>query len=224
MKARWNVPIAVTIAQGALESSWGRKAPDQVFFGVKGRAPDGKTALLATHEVAGGIRRAERAGFRPYENLAASADDYGRFLATHHRFKEAFRHCDDPDRFIHHVAIGGYASDPDYEAKLKRIMAANGLKDFDRMAGSASCYTDVLSIGAVAVQQSPWKHLVDRQTADNEQNRVATTVAALPASTTTAWPPRGSAAFSRDPVGSETEERTAAAARPIEPRPPRPRP
>ncbi len=130
VKAKWSVPIAVTLAQGALESDRGRATPGNVFFGVKGRAPDGKTVKPASHEVTGGVRHGESDGFRSYDTLEASAEDYGRFPGTSHRYASAFNHRDDPDMFIHLVAAAGYATDPSYEKKIKSIMAANGLKDF----------------------------------------------------------------------------------------------
>ena len=147
VKGKWGVPIAVTLAQGALESNWGRTAPGNVFFGVKGRAPDGKTVKLATHEVTGGIRHGENDGFRSYDTLEASAEDYGRFLGTNHRYASAFNYRDDPDMFIHLVATAGYATDPSYENKIKSIMAANGLKDFDRKGVSRLVYNDAVNIG-----------------------------------------------------------------------------
>lgn len=150
VKHNWGVPIAVTIAQGALESNWGRHAPSNVFFGVKGKAPDGRSAKLATHEVTNGVRHGETDGFRAYDTLEASADDYGRFLATNHRYAHAFAYRDDPDRFIHLVALAGYATDPNYEQKIKSIMAANGLKDCDTKLGGRRIYNDAVSVGVVA--------------------------------------------------------------------------
>ena len=43
---KYGVPVSVTLSQGALESQWGTKAPDNVYFGVKGYAPDGKSVML----------------------------------------------------------------------------------------------------------------------------------------------------------------------------------
>ena len=44
VKRNWGVPIAVTIAQGALESGWGLKVKGNAYFGVKG-----KSVTFTTH-------------------------------------------------------------------------------------------------------------------------------------------------------------------------------
>ena len=147
VKAKRGVPIAVTLAQGALESNWGRTAPGNVYFGVKGKAPGGGSIAVATHEVSGGVSRAETDAFRSYDSLESSADDYGRFLATNHRYATAFNFRDDPDMFIRMVAQAHYGTDPHYEKKIKSIMAANGLKDYDEAAPTKPIYSDAVSIG-----------------------------------------------------------------------------
>ena len=147
VKAKWGVPIAVTLAQGALESNWGRTAPGNVYFGVKGKATDGGSIAVATHEVIGGVSRAETDAFRSYDSLESSADDYGRFLATNQRYAAAFNYRNDPDMFIRSVAQARYATDPRYEKKIKSIMAANGLKDYDQAAPARPVYSDAASIG-----------------------------------------------------------------------------
>ncbi|EOI5885938.1 MULTISPECIES: glucosaminidase domain-containing protein [Citrobacter] len=50
VKRNWGVPIEVTIAQGAFESGWGRKAKGGAYFGVKGKSPEGKSITFTTHE------------------------------------------------------------------------------------------------------------------------------------------------------------------------------
>lgn len=131
VKSRWGVPIAVTLAQGALESSWGTHAPGNIFFGVKGKSPDGKSINVTTHEVYGGQSTVIQDGFRSYDTLEQSADDYGRFLASNRRYRAAFANSNDPEKFIHEVAKAGYATDPKYEQKILAIIRVNGLKDYD---------------------------------------------------------------------------------------------
>ncbi|HBV38871.1 MAG TPA: flagellar biosynthesis protein FlgJ [Erwinia sp.] len=131
VKARWGVPIAVTLAQGALESSWGTHAPGNIFFGVKGKSPDGKSINVTTHENYGGKSTVIQDGFRSYDTLEQSADDYGRFLASNQRYAGAFAYRNDPEKFIHVVAKAGYATDPHYEKKILSIIRVNGLKDYD---------------------------------------------------------------------------------------------
>lgn len=131
VKSRWGVPIAVTLAQGALESMWGTHAPGNIFFGVKGKSPEGKSINVTTHEVYGGKSTVIQDGFRSYDTLEQYADDYGRFLATNRRYRVAFSYSNDPEKFIHEVVKAGYATDPKYEHKILTIIRVNGLKDYD---------------------------------------------------------------------------------------------
>lgn len=132
VKARWGVPIAVTLAQGALESAWGTNAPGNIYFGVKGKPDKGKTITVATHEDYGQGLVQIKDAFRSYDTLEQSADDYGKFLATNRRYKAAFAFRNDPEKFIHVVVVAGYATDRNYEGKILGIIRANGLKDYDQ--------------------------------------------------------------------------------------------
>jgi flagellar protein FlgJ len=132
VKARWGVPIAVTLAQGALESSWGTNAPGNIYFGVKGNAKTGKTLAVATHEDYGKGLVAIKDNFRAYDTLEQSADDYGQFLAHNKRYRGAFAFRNDPEKFIHMVVLAGYATDKDYESKILSIIRFNGFKDYDQ--------------------------------------------------------------------------------------------
>jgi flagellar protein FlgJ len=105
----------VTIAQGALESNWGRKAKGNVYFCVKGKSPKGKSVAFATNENYDGKSVKINDSFRSYDSLEQSADDYGRFLSVNKRFAAAFSYPNDPEKFIHEVAKAGYATDSSYE-------------------------------------------------------------------------------------------------------------
>lgn len=145
VKRNWGVPIAVTIAQGALESGWGHKAPGNVYFGVKGKSPNGKSINITTHEEYGGSLTKINDSFRSYDSLEQSADDYGRFLGTNKRYAAAFAYSNDPEKFIHEVAKAGYATDSHYEKKILNIIRTTGIKDFDTAGVSVSmCYINPL--------------------------------------------------------------------------------
>lgn len=131
LKARLGIPIAVTIAQGALESCYGTKAKGNIYFGIKGKSPQGKSITVTTHETYGNKSILIQDSFRSYDTLEQSADDYGDFLAGNHRYSAAFNFKDDPEKFIHEVAKAGYATNPDYERLLISIIRTNGLSDYD---------------------------------------------------------------------------------------------
>ena len=135
VRDHWGVPVSVTLAQGALESGWGTQHPGNEYFGVKGHAPDGRSTAVATHEESGGKLHPETDKFRAYDSLEQSADDYGRFLATNHRYAAAFDHKDDGYRFIHEVAKAGYATESQYEHNVRSIMETHNLTQYDTAPG-----------------------------------------------------------------------------------------
>lgn len=141
------VPALVTLAQAALESGWGAHAPGFNFFGlkVKGKVPwTGKQQLLRTTEYAPqgaafpiveSIETTDRKNskgqrlfkyvvkdwFRAYDSPAASFIDKAQWLRSNDRYKPAFDHTD-PYKFATAVAKAGYATDPDYEKKLHKLI------------------------------------------------------------------------------------------------------
>jgi flagellar protein FlgJ len=131
VKKKWGVPVAVTIAQSAQETGWGRTVVDNAYFGIKGRSPDGSSTDFATTEVVGGKVIHIKAQFRAYTSYADSADDYGRFLSENPRYKEAFANKNDPYRFVQAIAKAGYATDPDYARALMSIIRVHALDKYD---------------------------------------------------------------------------------------------
>jgi peptidoglycan hydrolase FlgJ len=132
VKKKWSVPIAVLVAQGALESSWGRHVKGNAFFGIKGRSQSGKSVNFGTHEVVDGKSIAVHDHFRAYESLEEAADDYGQFLRNNQRYSACFAYSDQPDQFVDHLAVAGYATDPEYAHKLKSIIHAHHLDSHDK--------------------------------------------------------------------------------------------
>jgi flagellar protein FlgJ len=72
----------------------------------------------------------ERAQFRAYESYAESFEDYVDFLQTQPRYREALDVVDDADAFIEALHKAGYATDPQYSDKVRRIMYSNTLAQF----------------------------------------------------------------------------------------------
>lgn len=143
VKRNWGVPIAVTIAQGAFESGWGKHAPGNMYFGVKGNSPKGASINVVTHEFSGGVSAKIKASFRSYDSLEQSADDYGRFLTVNKRYAAAFMFPNDPEKFIHEVAKAGYATNPNYEKRILSIMRTTGIKEYDNPSVVMSlCYVN----------------------------------------------------------------------------------
>ncbi|GIH81465.1 hypothetical protein Plo01_78940 [Planobispora longispora] len=131
----------MTLAQAILESGWGQSrlaVIDRNYFGIK-CSPTGDYGPYATgchrHPTTEcDSRRCRRttALFRAYRSPVDSFKDHGRFLASSARYRAAFAHTADPDRFARKIAKAGYATDPGYPAKLIKLMRTYDLYRYDR--------------------------------------------------------------------------------------------
>lgn len=128
---RCGVPASVTVAQAALESSWGKRAPGMNLFGIKADSSwQGAVTAQVTHEVVDGKSIEITARFRAYSNWQGSIDDHAAFLTGNPRYKPAFAFKDGPG-FARAIAKAGYATDPLYADKLIAIMSTRGLGALD---------------------------------------------------------------------------------------------
>ncbi|CAG9252421.1 LYZ2 domain-containing protein [Burkholderia diffusa] len=133
---RTGVPASVTVAQAALESSWGRRAPGFNLFGIKADASwHGKAQLQVTHEVVNGKPITITAAFRAYDDWQGSIDDHAVFLIGNARYGKAFA-CGSGVEFAKAIAEAGYATDPQYADKLIEIIHAHDLTALDAEAAS----------------------------------------------------------------------------------------
>lgn len=137
---RTQIPASFTIAQGALESSWGAsQLATKAFnlFGVKAdRAWKGPTVIMPTIEVIAGKRITVSAQWRSYSGWQACIDDHAAFLLGNPRYRAAFNFADGI-RFAGAIAAAGYATDPDYARKLTATIQARKLDRFDVIGGAA---------------------------------------------------------------------------------------
>src|SRR5215213_1478957 len=135
----FGVPASVTIAQAILESNWGKAHIGSAnnYFGIKAQGPTSfgpiavGTVTVPTREVIRGKTITVNASFRKYRSLADSMRDHGRFLRDNPRYKPAFAHSKDADAFAHAIHRAGYATDPQYAAKLISLMKTWNLYRFD---------------------------------------------------------------------------------------------
>lgn len=112
----------LVVAQSALETGWGRHAPDgsNNHFGIKAR-PGQADIQAMTQEFGPEGPRRERAAFRAYRSVAESFGDYARLVGGSARYAGAVNAGEDSAKFAQGLAAGGYATDPQYAAKLSRI-------------------------------------------------------------------------------------------------------
>lgn len=118
------------MAQAALETGWGQSVPVDAqgrsshnLFGIKAHGAE-QTVEVRTHEYIGGHRIDLTDSFRAYDSYEASVEDYVRFLQSQPRYADALAQAGDGERYAEGLQQAGYATDPRYAEKLKRI--ANG--------------------------------------------------------------------------------------------------
>lgn len=128
---RTGIDPRLVLAQTALETGYGRSAPNNNFFGIKGL---GRT--LQTQEFRDGQMRTEDASFRSYENPAQSFDDYASLMLRSSRY-EPVRAAQGLEAQIAAMAASGYATDPNYGQKLMSIASKIDLDDPSVIADDA---------------------------------------------------------------------------------------
>ncbi|MDR3482273.1 MAG: glucosaminidase domain-containing protein [Burkholderiaceae bacterium] len=128
---KYNIPASAILAQSALESKWGMKAPGNAFFGIKGSKSSGNTVQIATHEVIEGTRKAETDAFRAYDNWADAADDYANLVTTDRRYASLLPHRNDPIKYAEAMGHTPYATGPDYGKLMQAIIQSNNLTQYD---------------------------------------------------------------------------------------------
>lgn len=129
------VPAAVTMAQAALETGYGRSSIGDAknLFGIKGEGPAGSVSSPTTENFGNGnVRITDR--FRKYNNWVESIKDHDNLLATKSRYAGAMAVRNDPEAFARAIHRAGYATDPEYSNKLIRIMRDNNLMQLAQQA------------------------------------------------------------------------------------------
>ncbi len=128
-----HIPASFTIAQAALESGWGESQLTRAacnLFGLKaGPEWTGERTRITTKEYVNGSPVMVEAWFRKYPNWQACIDDHAKVLKEP-RYAAAFK-TGSGVTFGYAIAQAGYATDPNYGAKLARVILTHGLASFD---------------------------------------------------------------------------------------------
>ena len=124
------VPAKFMLGQAALETGWGKRMIRNAdgsnannLFGIKaGPGWKGKVATAVTTEYVNGQPRQKVERFRAYDTPADSFKDYARMLANNPRYEKVLDNAHDAAAFAHGLQRAGYATDPQYAAKLTKII------------------------------------------------------------------------------------------------------
>lgn len=146
-QAKTGVPALFALAQSALESGWGKSTPGNMLFGVKTGSGKsfggwqgekqlittteyGETSMLKFPQILPGYPKKEgnkwkylvKDYFRAYASPLHTFLDWAGMLSGASRYSKAMDNRNDPYRFAEEVAKAGYATDPNYVQKIKKIM------------------------------------------------------------------------------------------------------
>lgn len=113
------------LAQAALETGWGKSAPGNNFFGIKGQ---GQT--MPTKEFMDGRMQSITDSFRAYENPEQSFLDYADLVSGGRYLPGLAGTAKDPSTHGANMAALGYATDPQYGEKYRSV--------YQRIAGGAA--------------------------------------------------------------------------------------
>lgn len=128
-------PVAL-IAQAALETGWGKHmmasangSSSNNLFGIKsGRSWQGAKTSANSLEYENGRAVMKRASFRSYTSVVQSMQDYANLISNSDRYQKAKAVAHDPDAYFEELQAAGYATDPQYADKLKRVLRSDALK------------------------------------------------------------------------------------------------
>jgi flagellar protein FlgJ len=124
------VPAKFMLGQAALETGWGKRvirnrdgSSSNNLFGIKaGPNWKGKVATAVTTEYVNGQPHTRVEKFRSYASHAEAFKDYAKMLSNNPRYEKVLAHGGDASTFAHGLQRAGYATDPQYAAKLSRII------------------------------------------------------------------------------------------------------
>lgn len=130
------ISASALIAQSALETGWGKKIINSSdnqssfnLFNIKANNSwQGDKVTKNSLEVENGIGVKRRSDFRAYNSFEQSFEDYGKFITTNQRYREALQQGTDAGRYVEALQEAGYATDPQYAEKIKQIMDSKSFK------------------------------------------------------------------------------------------------
>jgi flagellar protein FlgJ len=124
------IPASFMIGQAGHETGWGRSeirhadgSPAFNLFGIKATGGwTGKVAEITTTEYINGEPRKVTAKFRAYDSYEESFRDYARLISQSPRYRDVMGQLDSVQGFAGGLQQAGYATDPQYAAKLSRAI------------------------------------------------------------------------------------------------------
>lgn len=124
------IPAKFMLGQAALETGWGRHeivgtdgTRSHNLFNIKaGSSWKGRVVEAPTTEYVNGVPETRIEKFRAYDSYADAFRDYANLLRSNPRYQAVLANAQDLQGFAQGLQRAGYATDPNYAAKLTRII------------------------------------------------------------------------------------------------------
>jgi len=124
------IPASYMVGQAGHETGWGQFEIKQRggkssynLFGIKaGAGWKGKVAEVTTTEYVNGVAEKKIAKFRAYDSYDESFRDYARMITQSPRYAKVTEQTGSALAFATSLQKAGYATDPNYAAKLSRAI------------------------------------------------------------------------------------------------------
>jgi len=130
IEKKTGIPAGFMLGQAGHETGWGKHeiklkggAPSCNLFGIKAGANwTGKVAEVTTTEYINGTPQKCVQKFRAYDSYADAFKDYARMISESPRYAKVKQQANSAHSFASGLQKAGYATDPDYAAKLSRAI------------------------------------------------------------------------------------------------------
>ena len=124
------IPASYMVGQAGYETGWGQSEiklrggkPSYNLFGIKaGAGWQGKVAEVTTTEYTNGVAEKKVAKFRAYDSYDESFRDYAKLITQSPRYAKVTAQTGSALAFATSLQKAGYATDPNYAAKLSRAI------------------------------------------------------------------------------------------------------
>ncbi|MCB5189278.1 flagellar assembly peptidoglycan hydrolase FlgJ [Methylobacillus arboreus] len=128
------IPAHLMLGQAALETGWGKRqitgtdgTASNNLFGIKaGPNWKGKTVEALTTEYINGVPQKRIEKFRAYDSYADSFRDFASLMQNNPRYENVLGSTGSAAGYAQAMQDAGYATDPNYASKLRRVIESIG--------------------------------------------------------------------------------------------------
>lgn len=124
----------ILMAQAALETGWGKFIAKDIagvssnnLFNIKAPSNSAESVNIKTTEYVADTPIKINASFKKYPSIEQSFNDYVSLIKGTKRYQDALTQAANPESYVNELHKAGYATDPEYGAKILSIYHGNEL-------------------------------------------------------------------------------------------------